>query len=521
VAVLGILAPPVMAQAPAPKVTITGFIDELGTYTKNMSQYDFDYSRTSDHAAYGRTRGRFDIIGEVGKAKAVFGFELDMYYGQTGNADNNFQPGSNATSAGSGADGGFDLNTDSRTIMELKWLYTEFPLPIPLPSTLRLGAQPFGTLATDKLALYANGDFPGVALIFDITPAAKLNLTYVQVEESLTGSIDNFVRGEDWAVIASFGFSPFKGFDIKPMYSFFQAKGPTSGSARQGRGGVDTAAAFPTTRPGVTESRHTVGVDGRFTAGPVTLQPTVMYQFGHRDAVVNATYATAAHPAGSIQEADISAWLVDVRAGFNVGPLSLGVMGMLTTGNRAKTNPFKDINFYQPLDTDTSYAADWGTQIFSLGIDYFNILYTNVAGLNPGVAIGYDKYGRMGGGAKIAYAVTPSFTAGVGGAAFWTFRKVDIDSTLSPTAGLTPLAGTSAKGDEQFLGTEVNVSATYRFAPGLAFDVAGGYLFSGDALGHAVTTGCCNGALGGTTGRGGKDGVDNVIIGTARVRYSF
>src|SRR3989454_1138842 len=209
VAVLGILAPPVMAQAPAPKVMITGFIDELGTYTKNMSQYDFDYNRASDTAAYGRTRGRFDIIGEVGKAKAVFGFELDMYYGQTGSNDNNIQ--GNATSGGSGASGGFDLNTDSRTIMELKWLYTEFPLPIPLPTTARLGAQPFSTLATDKLAVYANGDFPGVALIFDITPAAKLNLTYVQVEESLTGGREGFTRGEDWALIASFGFSPFKG----------------------------------------------------------------------------------------------------------------------------------------------------------------------------------------------------------------------------------------------------------------------------------------------------------------------
>jgi hypothetical protein len=507
-----------MAQAPAPKVTITGFIDQIGTYTRNMSHYDLDYNRANDVQAYGRTRGRFDIIGEVGKAKGVLGLELDMYYGQTGNADNNIQ--GTGTSAGFGASGGFDLNTDSRTIFEIKWLYTEFPLPIPLPTTLRLGAQPFSTLATDKLAIYANGDFPGVAMIFDITPAAKLNLTYVQVEEALTGGRDNFVRGEDWALIASFGFSPFKGLDIKPMYSFFEAKGPTSGSARQGRGGVDTAGSFPTTRPGVTEHRNTIGVDSRFTAGPVTLQPTVMYQFGTREAVVNAAYATAAHPAGSIQEADISAWLVDVRAGFNVGPLSIGVMGMITTGNKAKTNPFKDINYYQPLDTDTSYAADFGTQIFSLGIDYFNILNPNVGGLNPGVAIGYDKYGRMGGGAKVAYAITPTFTVGAGAAAFWTHKSVDTDSTLTATGGLLPAGGTAAKGDSQYLGTEVNLSATYRFAPGLALDVAGGYLFAGDALGHATTVGCCNGVTT-TQFRGSDKGVDNVLIGTARVRYSF
>jgi hypothetical protein len=525
-----------MAQAPAPKVTITGFIDQIGTYTKNMSHYDLDYSRSGDTQAYGRTRGRFDVIGEVGKAKGVLGLEMDFYYGQTGASD-----GSGAGPQGFGASGGFDLNTDVRTAIEVKWLYTEFPLPIPLPTTMRLGAQPFSTLATDKLAVYANGDFPGVALIFDITPAAKLNLTYVQVEEALTGGRDGWIRGEDWALIASFGFSPFKGFDIKPMYSFFQAKGVTSGSARQGRGGVDTASNFslPTAAgwgTGLTENRHTIGVDSRFTAGPITLQPTVMYQFGTREAVISPlavlTPASGAYGTpGEIKEADISAWLVDVRAGFNVGPLSIGLLGMLTTGNRAKTNPFRHINYYQPLDTDTSYLADWGTQIFSLGIDYFNILYPNAGGLNPGVAIGYDKYGRMGGGAKVAYAITPAFTVGAGATAFWTHKKVDTDSTLIPTAGLLPSEGTNAKGDSQYLGTEINLSATYRFAPGLAFDVAGGYLFAGDALGHARTVGCCQGVgtagtpasqfPAGVTGRGSRHGVDDVIIGTARVRYSF
>jgi hypothetical protein len=533
-----------MAQAPAPKVTITGFIDELGTYTRNMSQYDDDYSRKTDNQAYGRTRGRFDVIGEVGKAKAVLGLELDMYLGQTGNNDNNIQ--GTATSAGFGASGGFDLNTDSRTIFEIKWLYTEFPLPIPLDSTMRIGAQPFGTLANDKLAVYANGDFPGVALIFNLTPAAKLNLTYVQVEESLTGAKDNFIRGEDWAVIASFGFSPFKGLDIKPMYSFFQAQGPTSGNSRQGRGGVDVATAFtPAIKSGGAtgpeESRHTVGLDARFTAGPFSLQPTILYQFGHRRNVIAepgglglATGLGSVAPygaLGSITKTDLSAWLADVRAGFNVGPLAIGLMGMYTTGNKAKDNPFTGTTrYFQPLDTDTSYAADWGTQIFSLGLDYFNILYATVPGLNPGVAIGYDKYGRMGGGAKIAYNFTPSFVLGAGATAFWTAEKVDTDSTLVASAGLVPnFAGGRPSGDSQYLGTEINLSTTYRFAPGISLDVAGGYLFAGDALGHALTTGCCNAGVAGAvsrapagiSGRGSKDGVDDVVIATARIRYSF
>ena len=92
----------------------------------------------------------------------------------------------------------------------------------------------------------------------------------------------------------------------------------------------------------------------------------------------------------------------------------LAAMGMWTSGDSAKSNPFKTIGYFQPLDTDTSYLADWGTQILSLGIDYFHILYNNAGGLNPGVAIGYDKYGRKQVGAKVAYAVTPAFTVGAG-----------------------------------------------------------------------------------------------------------
>src|SRR5207253_1007151 len=251
----------------------------------------------------------------------------------------------------------------------------------------------------------------------------------------------------------------FKGLDIKPMYSFFQASGATSGNARQGRGGVDPTLAFTGSAGavpgavagaagrGVTENRHTIGLDGRFTAGPFSLQPSVLYQFGKRHNIITPGFAPYG-VVGSLVKADISAWLVDVRGAFNVGPLTLAAMGMWTSGDNARSNPFKTIGFFQPLDTDTSYLADWGTQIFSLGIDYFHILYNNATGLNPGVAIGYDKYGRIQVGGKVAYAVTPSFTVGAGVTTDWTDKKVDTDSTLG-AGGLAPLAITNGTGRPQ------------------------------------------------------------------------
>src|SRR6267142_1890569 len=194
-ALLGFVAPPdvfAQAAAPTPKATITGFIDNVGTYTQNMSTSDLNVNRNRDHQVYGRTRGRFDIVGEVGQAKAVFGFEIDSYWGQTGFIDSNNGPGCNTSSFGSvtcgatgvGAESSFDLNTDTQGNFQIKWVYVEFPLPlVPFATIVRLGGQPFATAANYKLATYANGDFPGVNLYTTFSPTFKAQLTYVAIDE--------------------------------------------------------------------------------------------------------------------------------------------------------------------------------------------------------------------------------------------------------------------------------------------------------------------------------------------------
>ena len=127
--------------------------------------------------------------------------------------------------------------------------------------------------------------------------------------------------------------------------------------------------------------------------GPFSLDPTIMYQFGNRETVVPgngvggcpvgvvATIANcpqlvltsaAGLTPGSVNKADISAWFIDVRGGFQIGPLLLEAMYMFTSGNKAKDTTLNNVHYFQPLDTDTGYLADWGTQISSLGLDYFN-----------------------------------------------------------------------------------------------------------------------------------------------------
>lgn len=530
-ALLGVVTPDAFAQAPTPTFKINGLIDSLTSYSRNVSNYDGDLAR-NDKQWYGRTRGRFDFIGEVGKAKGVLGIEIDMAYGQTGSNDSNIvAAGAAATTAVQapfGASGGFDINTDSRAIIEVKWLYTEFEVPlIPVPTVARVGAQPFGGAANYKLATYATGDFAGLNVVSTITPNIKVNFTYVNVEESLTGKQDGFgvlasqVRGDDFAIILSPEITPIKGLDLKPMFSYFNAQGTTSGSARQGRGGVNTSTAF--TSPvdgsgnGITENRYTVGMDARLRLGPFSLDPTIMYQFGDRRAVVPGNLAAPAGlAAGSIAKADISAWLFDIRAGFQIGPLLLEGLYMFSSGNKARDTTLNNVRYFQPLTTDTGYLADWGTQLSSLGLDYLNaMLESGIPIAYPGVSIGWDKYGRHQIGAKASYFLTPSLSASAGASVHLTHRAIDTDGITANSpggvagGGLLPAYATGKQdGDTNYMGTELHAVVTWRFAPGLSWDNGAGYMFAGQGM-DALTLS--------TGSRNAKD----IFMYTSRVRFTF
>ena len=491
---------PVSAQ---PKVTITGFVDNMTTWNHNISTVDSNYARSGDTEWYARTRVRPDITAEVGTTKFVLGLEIDAAWGQTGAADNGMaNGGSGATGQRFGTTQGWDLNTDATCCIEVKWAYTEFRLPIiPMATTVRLGAQPWQ--AQYKLAALANGDFAGIHLTSQLAPPVKLNATWGSVEEESTGPRDGFVRGEDHAFIFSVEFTPFKGLDIRPIYSIFKADSVTSGASRQARGGLGTTAAvYPL---GAEEWRHTIGVDARWRMGPFSLDPTVFYQWGTRE--------LAGPVGGTVAEQDRSAWFVDIRGGFQTGPLLLELAAIWTTGNSAGEdirNASTDVNYYEPISTDTSYYATWAEQ-WALGIDYFNIHNSTAGGLNPGVAIGYDKYGLRRLGARASYAVTPAFTLRAGVTANWTDKKVDTDGTKAAATGITP---GDFRGDDRYLGTELDLGFQWRFAPGLAFDMVGSYGWNGDAMATATATPGVGAA------RAASDVKDTQAV-TARLRYNF
>lgn len=527
-ALVALAAPLAYAQAPAPKVTINGLIDNLMSYSQNNAVYNGGTFNRGDDQWYARTRGRFDIIGEVGKAKAVLGLEIDTAWGQTGSTDTN-QAGTATGRTCNGCSSSWDLNTDSQAVVEVKWLYVEFPLPlIPVPTTLRLGAQPFGGAATYKIGTYATGDFAGFNLVSQIAPNVKLLGTYVQVEEALTGTdtapfpvttapagiLSSQVRGDDFAYILAAEVAPFKGLAIKPMFSMFYAQGTTSGSARGGRGGINTTTAFAPTgdfRGGVNEYRYTVGLDARLRMGPFSFDPSVLYQFGNRAVIAPSTFSDSGSVTGRKYYADIDAWLIDLRAGFQLGPLLLEALGVYTTGNSARNNTLGTVRYFQPLDTDTGFLADWGTSLSSLGLDYFNPHNAAASRIVfPGNLIGWDKYGRAQIGAKATYAVTPALSVMAGANVHWTAEAMDRNGTATTGAGITPaFKDPTPRENKHYVGTELMALISYRFAPGLAWDNQVGYMFMGEAL-DGVTDPTA----------GGRN-TNNPFMLTSRVRFTF
>src|SRR6266542_3107669 len=256
VIILAMLAPPALAQAPTPKVTISGLFDQVTSMGRNF--YDGNLARDSDREWYARTRFRPDFEFAVGRVKAVLGLEIDLQYGQGGPNDGGF-PGNNSGFPGGGAssgtptggakvnaNGNLDLNTDVGGMIEIKWIYTEFPLTgkdsllpfIPVETMARAGGQPFANLATYKLATYAASDFAGLSTITTFAPNLRNNLTWVIVEDQLAGANRGNPslktgRGEDYALVFSPEYSPFKGLHLKPLYSWFHADGITHIAARR------------------------------------------------------------------------------------------------------------------------------------------------------------------------------------------------------------------------------------------------------------------------------------------------
>lgn len=539
IAILGMLVPPAFAQAPAPapapKVTINGLVDFVVTKYSNWSGGNgqgggggiaaSDMTNPNDKGFYSRERGVFTITGEVGRSKGVWAIELDFVNGAgiVGNSGNAFNGGNQGASQ-SGTSGNFDLDTDVASLVETKWLYVETPITgpgslmpfIPVTTIFRGGAQPFQG-HDYKFGIHASGDFPGANFRTTWAPNITSTITYAQIGERLDKVIAPNAN-DDYAVLASLEWEIFKGFTVKPTYSYADYTGGNCGAGALGTAGANgfstnSCGAAPPTLPLATR-RHTIGGDVRWTSGPWSLQPTFYYQFGDQEIINNQ----AGVPAGTTKDVDISAFIFDTTGGFSTGPLNIQARFMYTTGMdaRQQVQNGATVGYYRPINSGFGYMSGW-SDIWTGGIDYITAAIVGVSGMTLRESPSYDKYGRIFLAGAVDYSLTPALILRGTANVSWSAEKVDTRSLFTAN-GLAPCPATGpalsctsdGKGKENYLGTEIAAGLTYRFAPNVAFDFVAAYLFAGNGLNHM---------------RSGTDGkvkdADDVFKTTARLRFTF
>jgi hypothetical protein len=533
-AILGLLAPPSFAQAPAPKVTINGLVDFVTTAYKNWSQTGQqagagvgqpDPSNSKERGWYSRERGVFTLTGEIGKVKGVWAIELDFTNG-AGNFNNASAPGSLTTVgvASSGTSANFDLDTDVQGAVETKWLYLEAPITgpgsllpfIPVSTIGRMGGQPFRG-HDYKFGVLASGDFPGVALETAWTPNVRSTLTFVQIGEQL----DSFAapnQKDDWAILASLEADVFKGLTIKPTFAHAEYDGGNCGTANLGTpafGGYNPNTNCPGVvagtvagpgNPGQRITRNYMGADVRWTTGPWSFQPTFMYLLGSED---------VRNRSGVNNDVSINSFLVDVIGGFRTGPLNLQMRVMYTPGQGAN-NDIQNAGggtdrTYHAINPGFAYMTGW-TEIWTGGIDYSTGFLVGRSGLTLRESPSYDKYGRLFVALAADYALTPALTLSLTTNVSWTDTKVDTKGVYGAginASGITTAGNPFNGGKENYLGNEWVAGMTYRFAPNMAFDLVGAALITGDALNITRTVG------------GPIQEAKDVFKGSARFRVTF
>jgi hypothetical protein len=517
-AVLGMLAPPVFAQAPAaplaPKVTINGLVDFVTDAYRNWPGLDVT-DNGNDRGWYSRERGVFTLTGEIGKVKGVFAIEIDVQNGATNNT------GENAASAGTGGgartfpgtSSSGDFDGDIAGIVETKWLYVEAPLTgagsmlpfIPVESLIRAGLQPARGVDY-KVGILWSGDFPGVTIETKWAPNIRSTFVYAQGREAE----DKVLAPGDFestAYILAVEVDVFKGFTVKPVFAYADF---TGGSGQGSLGNPNTSGnAYNANNTRM--QRYTLGGDIRWVTGPLSIQPTVYYQWGRQECQGAVTAPGALGPC-TRQWVNVSTGIADVIVGYRLGPLNTQIRGMYTPGNTAdeQVADGETINYYRAVNPGFGYFAGY-SEIQTSGVDYTQSLFGGAPGVSLRTSPSYDKYGRIVAALAADYSLTPALTLLGTLNNSWTAEKVDTQSFLNAN-GLNPstVAGQRGSGgNARYLGTEIDLGLTYRFAPNVALDLVGAYLFAGNAMDHARTNG------------GQTMDADNVYKAVARVRVTW
>jgi hypothetical protein len=431
--------------------------------------------------------------------------ELDFTNGQSSVA----APGNSSS---------FDLDTDVAGFTETKWLYVQTPLTgadsilpfIPVASVIRGGAQPFRGHEY-KFGLIAGGDFGGVAVETKWTPNVSSTLTWVAVREALFRTVSTTARqAESYALLASAEVAPMKGLLVKPTWAYKNGDGGNSGS---GALGYEAKDGFAYTVVGTPNSHkthvHTIGAEAKWTMAAFRFEPSIFWQLGTQGIApirVNNQVKNAV---------DVRSWIFDGIAGYRLGPLDLSTRFMYTPGQETQhiiTNG-SDIGYFQtPVNSAFAYMAGW-TEIQTSQVEYNNALITGCGGCTLRQNPSFDKYGRIMWAVKGDYALTPALNFYAIVNASWTDKDVDKTQIVGATGSVASRRGEQIRGENDYLGTELDLGMTWRFAPNVALDLVWAYMWTGSAFDQSTNATNQNAGV--------VNSAKDVYKAISRIRFTF
>jgi hypothetical protein len=448
------------------RLTVTGYIDNHVRVIKNNSATDDDLTNDDDEPFGARTRGRiFFNVAATEFSRAVVGLEFDQFWGDSARniSGSGASPRCVTTEPlgqppGTGTctlvNGGFDIGIDN-FVLELKHLYVEFKLP-EIPVQFRIGGLPL-TATRLKDGMLLNMDVAALAILADLSPQLKLLAYYSQSEEDFD-EIFAARFGEDWFSGLTLQTTPMKGLDVDLLFAFQHLSSPNFSTSTQ---------RFATA--GLRrEDRWWLGIDARWRWGNLTLSPTFIYQGGIRDFAAG--------------DGDISAFLIDLRGAYVIGPLTVTAKFVHTPGNAASDTlgPNSDVNFYQFIAINADHRSlDW-FEIFGFNLDTTDppLFGTNdTRSLDSNVS--FDQFGLILGAVRGDFKALQNltFTGALG--FFAAAEKVGRPARLGAA---TPGHHFNYTGQDKYLATELDVWLTWVLFRGTDLNVWFAYAFVGDAL---------------------------------------
>ena len=333
-----------------------------------------------------------------------------------------------------------------------------------------MAAESGGWAAANKIL---NTAVPGITLSAPLSDTISTYTWFAWIGDDLDGFAGGSVatagvgpgggHGDDWAIGTRATLSLAEGLEADLIYAYhFSECGESQKAAQAAPTGCDTGALYGAgNNTAYEENRHWIGSTLRYNYADFSFSPTLILYFADDELA-----------------GDTESMLLDVRASYDMGPLSLSGRIVYTPGSGV------DAGGNQLTDKDYDVIGVWGiphaSQWFSLfgissGSPTFNDLGPLLVGDSVQGNIRHEGFGLVHVAAKAEYTLTPQTSIG---AALGLFNTAEDTSGTPRDAAL---AGVRYAGGSN-LATEVDVWLHYDLYSNTTISFFVAYAVMGDAL---------------------------------------